>query len=110
MLSLDKAIQDIAENATERLINEKLSRLEQMLAALPVNIAKEMKHSYALDDILNTAEAAGFLGKSQQTLVNWRNNGINLVYHLQNGKVKYLFADVLAFKNALLGKRITPKR
>ncbi|MDR2884124.1 MAG: helix-turn-helix domain-containing protein [Deferribacteraceae bacterium] len=106
MSQLDTLIKEVALET----VREEMSGLKNAISQLPDLIVDRMKLSYAPDDILNTVQVAEYLGYSSQTITNWRNKGINLTYHLQDEKVRYLFADVKAFKDSMLGKKITPRR
>lgn len=106
MAQLDTLIKEVALEA----VREELIDLKSSIKQLPDLIAERMNKSYASDDILNTTQVAEYLKVSPQTITNWRNKGINLTYHMQNDKVRYLFADVEAFKDSTLGRKITPKR
>jgi hypothetical protein len=101
----------LIKEAVLEAVQDEIMDLKSTIQKLPDLIIDRMKLSYALDDVLNTVQAAEYLGNSAQTLTNWRNKGINLPYHLaEDGKVRYRFADLKAFKESLAGKRITPKR
>ncbi|MDR2105537.1 MAG: hypothetical protein LBP51_07275 [Deferribacteraceae bacterium] len=90
MNSLDLVIQEIAERTASRIVLENLAHLEKKIDDLPNIITDRLRTKYTSDDILNTVQVAECLGVTPQTVANWRNKGLNIPYHLQNGKARSL--------------------
>jgi hypothetical protein len=86
MNSLDLTIQEIAEQTASKVVYDKISNIETKIDGLADVIIDRLKTGYSPDDILNTVQAAKCLSVSPQTVINWRNKGVNLIYHIQDDK------------------------
>jgi len=51
------------------------------------------------DEWLTTAECAKLLGRPMKTVIDWRSRGLGPAY-FKCGRVRYLRADVMAFREA----------
>ena len=74
-------------------IETRLENIENLIIAMqPV---KQIPVGTKVEQPISQAEAVEFLGKSRQTLINWRRKGVITAYNL-GGRIYYKPSELLA--------------
>ena len=75
------------------VIEEKLTNIEKLILAMaPV---KQIPAGTKIEQPISQSEAVEFLGKSRQTIINWRKKGIINAYHL-GGRIYFKPSELLS--------------
>ena len=74
-------------------ITEKLESIENLILAMQPT--KQIPTGTKVEQPISQVEAIQFLGKSRQTITNWRRKGIITAYHL-GGRIYFKPSELLS--------------